>query len=324
MQHTLPLAKYLPNVSTLAYGCMGLGGGWNDTPVTNADVVQSDTIIQTALEHGITLFDHADIYTFSKAEEAFGRVLKNTPSLRDKMYVQSKCGIRFEDDQGCGRYDFSAAWVQQSVEGSLRRLHCEKLDILLLHRPDPLMELEEIANTLQGLHKAGKVDHIGVSNMNQYQISFLQSALTMPIVANQLELSLAKTAWLDDGIAVNTPAATQAGFPSGLLEHCRSNHIQLQAWGCLAQGAFGEQGLHSEDSAIANTTRYVWQLAQEYNVTAEAIVLAFLLKHPSAIQPVIGTTNTDRIRGCADAVEVNLTREQWYNLYVYSRGQGLP
>ncbi len=324
MQHTLPLAEYLPNVSTLAYGCMGLGGGWNDTPVTTADVAQSDSIIQSALESGINLFDHADIYTFSKAEEAFGQVLKNTPSLREKMYIQSKCGIRFEDSEGCGRYDFSASWIQQSVEGSLRRLHTDKLDILLLHRPDPLMELDEVANTLQALHKAGKIDYIGVSNMNQYQMAFLQSALSMPIVTNQLELSLAKTDWLDDGIAINTPAAQQAGFPSGLLEHCRSHHIQLQAWGCLAQGTFGEQGLHGEDETIANTTRYVWKLAQEYKVTAEAIVLAFLLKHPSAIQPVIGTTNTDRIKGCAQALDVKLTREQWYNLYVYSRGQALP
>ncbi|QPG06806.1 aldo/keto reductase [Salinimonas marina] len=324
MSSSLALQQHLPKVSRIAYGCMGLGGGWNNNPVSQQDITQAREIIDTALEAGITLFDHADIYTFAKAEEAFGQVLKHTPSLREQMYLQSKCGIRFEDEHGAGRYDFSQQWIQHSVEQSLQRLHCEQLDVLLLHRPDPLMQLDELAETVNGLHQQGKIAQLGVSNMNTAQIAFLQSALSMPIVANQIEMSLAKTDWLDDGIAVNTPASANAGFNTGLLEYCQLHNIQLQAWGCLAQGAFSDAGLNSEQQNIRQTTEYVMQLASDYEVSAEAIVLAFLLRHPAAIQPVIGTTNIERIRDCVQATHLTLTREQWYNLYVLSRGEALP
>ena len=324
MPSSLALQQYLPHVSRIAYGCMGLGGGWNENPVSQQDIGQAREVIEVALEAGINLFDHADIYTFSKAEQVFGEVLKQSPALRDKMYIQSKCGIRFEDDHGAGRYDFSQSWVQHSVEQSLQRLNCEQLDVLLLHRPDPLMQLDELATTLNSLHQAGKIAHLGVSNMNTAQIAYLQSALSLPIVANQIEMSLAKTDWLDDGIAVNTPASANTGFNTGLLEYCQMHNIQLQAWGCLAQGAFSDAGLESEQKNIRKTSEYVRQLANDYGVSSEAIVLAFLLRHPAAIQPVIGTTNIQRIKACAQATNVTLTREQWYNLYVLSRGEALP
>ncbi len=324
MSTSFALQQYLPKASRLVYGCMGLGGGWNQNPVSQEDIKQASEITQTALNAGITVFDHADIYTFSKAEHVFGQVLKQTPSLRNQLYIQSKCGIRFEDEHNAGRYDFSAQWVRQSVEQSLQRLHCEQLDVLLLHRPDPLMQLNELAETINTLHQQGKIAHIGVSNMNTAQIAFLQSALSLPIVANQIEMSLAKTDWLDDSIGVNTPASAKVGFNTGLLEYCQMHDIQLQAWGCLAQGTFSEAGLNAEDPRIQKTAYYVKQLAAEYQVSGEAIVLAFLLRHPANIQPVIGTTNTKRIDACAQATTVSLTREQWYNLYVFSRGKALP
>ncbi|CAH6862226.1 Aldo/keto reductase [Vibrio chagasii] len=323
-QKNIPLSNHLDGVGQIAYGCMGLGGGWNDNPVTTADVAQTRSVIDTALESGINLFDHADIYTFSKAEQAFGQALQQAPELRDQMFIQSKCGIRFEVEGNVGRYDFSADWVSQSVEGILKRLNTEKLDVLLLHRPDPLMDLDELARTLENLKVQGKVDFVGVSNMNSLQIQYLQSALGQPIVANQVEMSLAKLDWLNDGVMINSQGHHQSDFAAGTLEHCQMNNIQLQAWGCLAQGRFAEQGLYSEHENVKKTTHYVAQLANQYGVESEAIVLAFLLRHPAGIQPVIGTTNLERIKATAVATQINLTREEWYNLYVYSRGQALP
>lgn len=324
MKNVLPLSTHLSNVSEIAYGCMGLGGGWNDNPVSQDDVYQTQSIIETAMASGINLFDHADIYTFSKAEQAFGQVLKSQPELRDQMLLQSKCGIRFQGEGNVGRYDFSAQWVQNSVEGILERLNTEKLDVLLLHRPDPLMELDELARTLQDLQSAGKVSHFGVSNMSCHQIEFLQSALDQPLVVNQMEMSLAKLDWLNDVVLVNSQGLNESDWAPATLEYCRAKGVQLQAWGCLAQGRFSEQGLNSEDESVRATAKSVQQLAEQYGVTSEAIVLAFLLRHPANIQPVIGTTNLERIRASVAATQVNLTREEWYNLFVYSRGQALP
>ncbi|MEF1289041.1 aldo/keto reductase [Vibrio sp. M260118] len=319
-----PISKYLPNASQLVYGCMGLGGGWNDNPLQADDIRQAQSVVETALESGINVFDHADIYTFSKAEQAFGEVLKYNPSLRDSMYLQSKCGIRFEDDLGPGRYDFSAEWVTESLNGILSRLNTEKLDVFLLHRPDPLVELDELAGALNRLKQAGKFDHLGVSNMNHHQIEFLQSALDMPIVANQVEMSLAKLDWLNDGVMVGTPSQQEINFASGTLEYCRSNNVQLQAWGSLARGAFSEQGRHSDSESVRNTAEYVATLCHKYQVPSEAIVLAFLRRHPASIQPVIGTTNLERIKACAVATSISLTREEWYSLFVKARGHALP
>lgn len=323
-ERNIPLTNPLSKTSQIAYGCMGLGGGWNNNPVTNEHVQQANEVIDTALESGITVFDHADIYTFNKAEIAFGSVLKQTPSLRDDMFIQSKCGIRFKDESAPGRYDFSSEWITHSVNGILKRLHTEKLDMLLLHRPDPLMGLHDLAASLERLNAAGKFDYLGVSNMNLHQIRFLQSALDLPIVANQIEMSLAKLDWLNDGVLVGNEGMQNVDFVSGTLEHCQMNNIQIQAWGCLAQGRYSEVGLHSEDANIRNTAQLVLNLSEKHQVPSEAIVLAFLLRHPANIQPVIGTTNLDRIRASALATTVTLSREEWYRLFVTSRGHALP
>ncbi|WP_295893597.1 aldo/keto reductase family oxidoreductase [uncultured Vibrio sp.] len=319
-----PINKHLPNASQISYGCMGLGGGWNNNSVSSDDVSQARQVIETALEANINLFDHADIYTFGKAETAFGEVLKQTPSLRDKIYIQSKCGIRFEDQSVPGRYDFSADWVTHSVHKSLERLHTESLDILLLHRPDPLMDVEELASTLNTLHQAGKIQHLGVSNMSLHQIQFLQSHLDMPIIANQIEMSLAKLDWVNEGVMVGSEGDHKNNYTAGTIEHCRLNNIQIQAWGCLAQGAFSQQGLDSEYQHIRETTEYVMALSQKYSVPSEAIVLAFLLRHPAHIQPVIGTTNIERIKASSLATGIQLTREEWYSLFIKARDSKLP
>lgn len=321
---TFPLQAHLPAASRLAYGCMGLGGGWNEHPVNDDDIRQTHAVVDAALESGITFFDHADIYTFGKAEQVFGEVLKARPELRDNVVIQSKCAIRFEDDQGPKRYDFSPEWVNESVDNILRRLHCEYLDILMLHRPDPLMEPAQLAEALHALQQSGKIRHVAVSNMHGAQIAHLQHYLDSPIVANQVELSLQKTAWIDEGVTAGHPASTGVGFTAGTLEYCQLNKVQIQSWGSLCQGLFSGRDVSSEPEHIKRTAELVARLAAEYQVSREAILLAFILRHPAAIQPVIGTTNVDRIRACQQALDVTLSREHWYALFESARGEELP
>lgn len=316
------MQAYFPHASRLIYGCMGLGGGWDQSPVSDADVKQAHEIIETALALNINVFDHADIYTFGKAETVFGKVLKQSPQLKEKMILQSKCAIRFEDSMGPKRYDFSADWITSSVEGILSRLHIEQLDILLLHRPDPLMELDEVATTLSRLQQDGKISHVGVSNMHGHQIGFLQSALSTPIVANQLEMSLGFRDWLEDGFTTNSAANRNSGYAPGTLEHCMMNKVQLQAWGSLAQGRYTGAGTQTKEDMA--TVALVEQLAKEYETAPEAIVLAWLMRHPANIQPVIGSTNVSRIRASEKANRVQLSREHWYMLLETARGQEMP
>ena len=313
---------HFPHASRLIYGCMGLGGGWNNDPASKADVTQARTIIDAVLDLDINVFDHADIYTFGKAEAVFGEALKQAPELKDKMIIQSKCAIRFEDDLGPKRYDFSANHIHTSVEGILSRLNIEQLDVLLLHRPDPLMELEEVAGTLLLLQQQGKIKHVGVSNMHGHQINYLQSALSTPIVSNQLEMSLGFRDWLEDGITSNSTANRNIGYAPGTLEYCMMNDVQLQAWGSLAQGKY--TGAKTETSADAATADLVEQLASEYQTTPEAIVLAWLMRHPANIAPVLGSTNVERIKSCQKAMDVHLSREHWYKLFEVARNQEMP
>lgn len=318
---TLPLTKTLPNVSRLVFGCMGLGGEWNRNPLTMQDEQQSHAAVEAALEVGINLFDHADIYKFGKAEQVFGRILAKEPTLRDRIYLQSKCGIRLGDEQGVKQYDFSAQWVTTSVNGILERLGVEHLDVLMLHRPDPLVEFEELGTALRALKESGKVNHFGVSNMNGAQIELLQQATGESIVANQLEMSLAKSDFIKQGIGLSSTASE---YVSGTLEQVRKHDIQLQAWGSMAQGRFSERGLHSDDHNTRQTAEMVMSLAAEYGVSSEAIVLAFLTRHPSQIQPVIGTANAPRIRACAQVENVTLSRNHWYGLLEKSLGHEIP
>lgn len=313
-----------PQASKIAYGCMGLGGGWQDTIVTADNVNQAHQVIDTVIEAGINYIDHADIYTRGKAEQVFGEVIKQRPELKEQLIIQSKCGIRFDDDLGPGRYDFSNEWITQSVEGILSRLNIECLDVLMLHRPDPLMEPEVVAETINQLAASGKVSHFGVSNMQQSQIHFLQHHLEQPLIANQIEISLKNLAWLDEGVLVGNPDGNQVNFASGTIEHCRLNNIQIQAWGSLCQGLFTGANLDGHPEHYRKTAQLVTELAEQYQCSGEAIILAWLMRHPANIQPVIGTTHLTRIKACTEAYSIQLTREHWYQLYVCARGQALP
>ncbi len=322
----LPIAKHGLNASRLVLGCMGFGGGWNRDAVTAEHVKQAHEAIDAALESGINMFDHADIYAYGKAEEVFGRVLKERPSLRDEIVIQSKTGITFPDKEAGlpTRYNFSKEYILNGVDGILSRLDAEHLDTLLLHRPDALMEPEEVAEAFHMLKSSGKVRYFGVSNMSAGQMKLLQHAISDRLVVNQLEMSLHKIGWLDAGVHVNQPEFCETVFPEGTLEYCQMENIQIQAWGPLAQGMYSGAVLEGKPSSVKETAELVKKMAREKETTTEAIVLAWLMKHPALIQPVIGTTSPERIRASAKAVNVEMSRDEWYTLYVSSRGVNLP
>lgn len=218
-----PLSHWGLNTSRLVLGCMGLGGGWNRDPITNEHLKHAESAVEAALEAGITMFDHADIYTMGKAETVFGQVLKKRPQLRDSIVIQSKCGIRFAEGDVPSRYDFSKSHILNAVDGILQRLGIETLDILLLHRPDPLMEPDEVAEAIHSLKSSGKAKRFGVSNMSAGQIRFLQQASSEPIIVNQLEMSLGHLHWLEQGILVNQHAARASTSPRACWSSAKRN-----------------------------------------------------------------------------------------------------
>ena len=320
---TLPINHTLPGASRLVLGCMGLGGGWNNTPLTQQDEQQAFALIEAALDCGINLFDHADIYTFGKAEAVFGRYLQAFPAQRQHLLLQSKCGIKLGNAQQPGHYDLSKTAILAAVEQSLERLNTDYLDLLLLHRPDPLMEPDEIAAAFEQLQQQGKVRHFGVSNMGWPQLQLLQRSLTVPLVVNQLEMSLYRHHWLEESLLTGMPEGPGCYFGYGTVEYCQREQIQLQSWGSLAQGRYS-QAQPDESTAEQQTRLLVSRLAAEYQVAPEAIVLAWLLRHPAQIQPVIGTSKVERLQAAVQAQHISLCRQHWYQLYIAARGATLP
>ncbi|MFD7134684.1 aldo/keto reductase family oxidoreductase [Streptomyces sp. NPDC059894] len=301
------------------YGCMGLGGGWDRAPYTAADVDHAERAVRAALEAGITAFDHADIYRHGKSEAVFGELLARDPQLRDRVLIQTKCGIVLPDGSRPGHYDLRAGAVVRQVEQSLTRLRTDVIDVLLLHRPDPLARPEEIAEAFAALRAQGLVRQFGVSNMSAAQIAHLRTAVEVPLVVDQLEMSLHRRGWVESGVLVNTPAAAADGFPHGTLEYCAAHGIRPQAWGALAGGRFSG----GDDTPAA---RLVADLAARKGTTPETVVLWWLQRHPAGVAPVIGTTRPERIAACRDAVDgpPGLGHEEWYALWVAARGAPLP
>ena len=310
----------------LIYGCMGLGGPWDGTSYGAAEIDQAAAVIDAAQGIGIGLFDHADIYRNGKSEAVFGEVLARSQGLREKITLQTKCGIRLGERGLQTHYDLSREAILERVNESLKRLQTDYVDVLLLHRPDPLMDPREVADAVGQLMAEGKVRQLGVSNMSAAQIAFLQDALETPIVANQLEMSLLRSDWLEGTVLVNHPADAGYSFPHGTLEYCMSKGIELQAYGSLAQGRY--TGARSGDLSPAEsaTATMLEDLAGVHGTTPESVLLAWLMKHPARISPVVGTTNPARISACADAAAVagKMTRAQWYGLWTTARGSNLP
>jgi len=311
-------------LSRQIYGCMNLST-WDSNPVTGEEIYKAEKLVNTSIENGINIFDHADIYCFGKSEKIFGKILTNNQAIRKNVILQSKCGIRFQGDpsqNSPGRYDFSYHHIINSVEGILERLKTDYLDILLLHRPDPLMQPEEIVKAFDKLKNSGKVKYFGTSNFNSAQITLLQKYADQKIIINQVQLNLLHNNLINDGITVNLNSDKYSGA-GGIMDYCRLNGIQIQAWSPLAKGIFSNVPENSPRN-IVETANYVKELSFAKSTSTEAIVLAWLLKHPAKIAPVLGTSNISRLKACLEAEKIDLSREEWYRLFIFARGEFLP
>lgn len=292
--------------SAISLGCMRISG---------MSKKEAETLIRTAIEEGINFFDHADIYGGGKSEEVFADALSDTPSLRDKILVQSKCAIHD------GIYDFSKEHILKSVEGSLKRLKTDHLDFLLLHRPDTLMEPEEVAEAFSELKSSGKVLHFGVSNQKPLQMELLNRCLDEKLLVNQLQLSLCHTGMIDSGLNVNMQIDRARDLDGSVLEYCRLNQVTIQAWSPFQYGFF--EGVFIGSEKYPELNKVLNRLAEQYNVTPSAIAIAWILRHPAKIQAILGTTNAQRVKDICKASEIELTRMEWYELYK-AAGNQLP
>ncbi|HEN6002495.1 TPA: aldo/keto reductase [Streptococcus agalactiae] len=276
---------------------------------------QAEEVVGTALDLGINFFDHADIYGGGLSELRFRDAIKHLNVNRDKMIIQSKCGIRE------GYFDFSKEYILSSVDGILERLGTEYLDFLILHRPDVLVEPEEVAEAFTKLRAEGKVKHFGVSNQNRFQMELLQSYLDEPLAVNQLQLSPAHTPMFDAGLNVNMLNKASIEHDDGIVDYCRLKRVTIQAWSPfqidLSRGLF----VNHPDYKELNET--IAKLAKNYNISSEAIVIAWILRHPAKMQAIVGSMNPSRLKAIDKANDIALTRKEWYDIY-RSAGNILP
>ncbi len=317
--------KALPE-QYIIYGAMGLGGPWEETfDLTEEQFIEGEKAIETALEEGITFFDLADIYKNGRSEIVFGEYLKKHPDIRENIILQSKVGIHIWGSDFGSRFEFSYKHIIESVDGILERLNTDYLDILLLHRPDPLCDRDELKKAIDELFISGKIRNLGVSNMDYHQMKLIEVYTGRRIVANQLELSLNKTEFVDSAVGFNNPHGKGLDFQLGTLEYCILNNVSLQSWSPLARGIYSGAPLEKDTpKTVLETKKLVAKLAKKYNVSLDAIVLSWLMKHPAKINPVIGTTKPERIKNAMEAFDVDLTRDEWYELLVKSKGVSMP
>ncbi len=293
-------------VSRLIYGCMRLtGDGSHDARE------RGKRAIHVAVDAGYTAFDHADIYGGGECERLFGEVLAESPGLRGQIFIIGKCGIRFAGDPAPDapkRYDFSREHIEGSVEASLARLGIESFDLLLLHRPDYLFHPEEVAEVFRSLEADGKVRHFGVSNFTPSQVELLGSAVDQPLVSNQVEINLHRTAALEDGT----------------LDQCQAQRMLPQAWSPLAGAVFEAWGNTFGDDDKTRIDAELSHQAEHYGTSKANIALAWLLRHPASIAPIIGSTTPERIREAVAALDIDYSREDCYRLLEARNGREVP
>lgn len=294
------------NSSEIILGCMRL---------PQLSIPEASVLINTALEEGINFFDHADIYGGGKSEEIFAEAIDMKPSIREKFIIQSKCGIRK------GYFDFSKEHILNSVEGSLKRLKTDYLDTLLLHRPDTLMEPEEVAEAFDILHSSGKVKYFGVSNQNPMQIELLKKYSNQEIIINQLQLSIMNTGMIDSGINVNMKIDPSVDRDGSILEYCRLKDITIQAWSPFQYGFF--EGVFLDNEKFPELNKKIDEIAKIKGVPNTAIATAWILRHPAKIQTIAGTTSSKRLKDICMASNIELTRQEWYEIYT-AAGNKLP
>ncbi|WHZ02526.1 aldo/keto reductase family oxidoreductase [Neobacillus sp. YX16] len=295
---TMKLGGSTLEVPVVAVGCMR---------INSLEKNEAERFVQTALEQGANFFDHADIYGGGACEEIFADAIHMNADVREKMILQSKCGIRK------GMFDFSKEHILNSVDEILKRLNTEYLDVLLLHRPDALVEPEEVAEAFDTLESSGKVRHFGVSNQKPMQIQLLQKYVKQPLVANQLQLSITNANMISNGINVNMENDSAIDRDGSVLDFCRLNDMTIQPWSPFQYGFF--EGVFLGNEKFPELNQKIDEIAAKYGVSNTTIAIAWLLRHPAKMQPVIGTMNVDRLKDCCRASEIHLTREEWYSIY---------
>ncbi len=268
-------------------------------------------LLETAYEQGINFYDHADIYGKGECESLFAKALSHTDISREKLILQSKCGIR---KGATGYYDFSKDHILTSVDGILKRLNTDYLDILLLHRPDPLMEPDEVAAAFHQLHTSGKVRHFGVSNHTPHQIQLLQRSVEQKLIVNQVQFGVAHTPLIDSSMSLNMKTDEAVNRDAGTLDYCRLNDITLQAWSPYQNGFFAGTFIgNKKDFPELNSV--LERLAEAYQVTPTAIATAWITRHPANIQVIVGSTKPSRVKEACAGSSIPLTREEWTELY---------
>lgn len=303
----IPLGKSGLKVPAVAVGCMR---------ITDISAKEAEAFLAAALEQGCNFFDHADIYGGGECEKVFADAIHMSPAVRESIVLQSKCGIV----PGV-MYDFSKEHILSSVDGILSRLKTDYLDVLALHRPDALMEPEEVAEAFDLLHGAGKVRFFGVSNHNPSQMQLLQKCVKQPLVTDQLQFSLPNASMISSGMEVNMSTDGAQNRDGGVLDYCRQNEITIQTWSPFQYGFF--EGVFLGSEKFPELNRVITELAQKYQVSGTTIAAAWILRHPAKMQLVAGTTKTARLKEICRAADLTLTREEWYRLYL-AAGHILP
>ncbi len=286
--------------------------------IKDKSVKEVEELVETALSVGINAFDLADIYGRGRCEELLGLVLKNRPDLREKMWIQSKCGIRIEEFT---YFDFSKDYIIKSVDGILQRLKIDHLDSLLLHRPDALMESDQVAEAFDLLYKQGKVRDFGVSNQNPMMMELLKKDVKQPLAVNQLQLSAAFTPGFESGFHVNMEDSQAAMRDGSIFEYCQLHDVVIQAWSVLQFGYF--KGNFVGNEKFQQLNQVLNRLALKYSVNPSAIAIAWVLRYPAKMQAVVGTTNPKHLREVSQAANFSLTRKEWYEIYL-AAGNNLP
>lgn len=286
--------------------------------IKDKSVKEVEELVETALSVGINAFDLADIYGRGRCEELLGLVLKNRPDLREKMWIQSKCGIRIEEFT---YFDFSKDYIIKSVDGILQRLKIDHLDSLLLHRPDALMESDQVSEAFDLLYKQGNVRDFGVSNQNPMMMELLKKDVKQPLAVNQLQLSAAFTPGFESAFHVNMEDSQAAMRDGSIFEYCKLHDVVIQAWSVLQFGYFKGNFVGNEKFQALN--QVLDRLAIKYGVTSSTIAISWILRYPAKMQAVVGTTNPKHLREVSQAANFSLTRKEWYEIYL-AAGNNLP
>ena len=292
--------------SAIALGCMRM---------ENLDEKSVDAIMDSAFQNGVNFFDHADIYGGGNAEKVFGDYLKRHKDARDNMIIQTKCAIHD------GQYDFSKEHILKSVEGSLLRLGVDYVDALLLHRPDTLMEPEEVAEAFDILESSGKVKYFGVSNQNVMQMELLKTAVKQPLMINQLQFSVTEAGMVTSGMNVNMKNSESVMHDGSFLEYSRIKNITIQTWSPFQYGFF--EGTFVDSEKYPELNQKLAEIGEKYDLTKTGVAAAWILRHPANMQLIAGTMNPEHLTEICKASDITLTRSEWYEIY-RAAGHALP